>query len=216
MGDVNIEVVDEEKDLGVKVDNELSFDSHIEGQVNKANKLLGLIRRSFDNLEAETFTILYKSLVRPILEYCNVVAHPQFERQRKLLEGVQRRATRMVPQLRGLDYIQRLEKLKLPSLYYRRARGDIIEAYKYLHGLYQVDPCPLEIDQKGNTRGNSLKLLKKRHEKAVRKNFFTYRVVNPWNKLPDEVVLAPTINTLKNRLDKHWQKFHYTLDSDIV
>ena len=49
-----------------------------------------------------------------------------------------------------------------------------------------------------------MKLLKKRHEKAVRKNFFTYRVVNPWNKLPDEVVLAPTINTLKNRLDKHW------------
>ena len=138
MGDVNLEVVDEEKDLGVKVDNELSFDSHIEGQVNKANKLLGLIRRSFDNLEAETFTILYKSLVRPILEYCNVVAHPQFERQRKLLEGVQRRATRMVPQLRGLDYIQRLEKLKLPSLYYRRARGDIIEAYKYLHGLYLI------------------------------------------------------------------------------
>ena len=77
--------------------------------------------------------MLYKSLVRTHLEYCNAVTYPVLARQEKLLENVQRRATKLVQGLREMDYTERLKKLKLPSLNYRKATGDIIEVYKYIH-----------------------------------------------------------------------------------
>ena len=206
MDEVELEETTEEKDLGVTIDYELKFDIHIEGQVNKANSKLGLIRRSFDALDAETFVMLYKTLVRPHLEYCNAITYPLYERQAKLLEGVQRRATKLIPNLKEMNYNERLKVLKLPSLQYRRVRGDIIEAYKYLHKIYDVSPCPLTLDDNPvSTRGNSLKLKKTRCNKSVTQKFFTHRVVDPWNGLPDHVVLAPTLNTLKNRLQARSQ-----------
>lgn len=213
MGEVTLESITEEKDLGVWVDNKLSFNSHMEKQVNKANRQLGLIRRSFDFLDKDTFNTLYKSLVRTHLEYCNVVAYPQTEKQWKMLEGVQRRATRMVPELREMGYVERMKALGLPSMRYRRARGDLIEAYKYLHGINRVSPCPLKLDECTiNTRGHSMKLRKPSCNLSTRLKFFTYRVVDEWNKLPEEIVTAPTINSFKNRLDKLWRNYAYSLE----
>ena len=83
---------------------------------------------------------LYTALVRPHLEYGNVVLwHPQFKWDIYLLEKVQHRATKLVPQMRHLNYTDRLKAMDLPSLEYRRLRGDAIETYKYIHGKYQVD-----------------------------------------------------------------------------
>ena len=111
-----------------------------------------------------------------------------------------------------MNYEERLESLGLPSLYYRRARGDIIEAYKYLHGIYKVDKCPLTLDTNpASTRGHTLKLKKERCNKSSTQKFFRHRVVNLWNNLPEEIVSSPSLNTLKNRLDKHWSEYHYIL-----
>ena len=57
------------------------------------------------------------------------------------VESVQRRATRILPELRGLDYEARLRSLKLPTLTYRRLRGDVINVYKYIHGIYRLITC---------------------------------------------------------------------------
>ena len=137
MCDTCLEAVIEEKDLGVIVDEKLKFDTHTVTQANKANRVLGLIRRTFDNLDEEML-VLYKSLVRPHLEYCHAVVYPQYVKQEKMLEAVQRRATRLVRKIRKNEYPERLEKLKLPSLAYRRRRGDMIEVYKYTHNIYNV------------------------------------------------------------------------------
>ncbi len=198
-----------EKDLGVNVDPELKFSSHVEKQVNKANRILGLIRRSYEYIDADVMKKLFTSLVRPHLEFGNVAWAPRLEKDKKLIEGVQRRATKLVPELSDLPYEERLKKLELPSLYYRRARGDIIEAYKYLHGKYTVNEDLLEKEERTNTRGHSLKLKKKYCKGARRANFFSYRIVNSWNALPDDVVTAPTMNCLKARLDKHWDSYRY-------
>ena len=82
---------------------------------------------------------LYTSLVKPLLEYANVVWHSYLERDIEMLERVQHRATRIVLGLSNLRYEERLRILNLPTLEYRRNRGDAIEVFKYLHGKYTVD-----------------------------------------------------------------------------
>ena len=78
------------------------------------------------------------------------------------VESVQRRATHILPKLRGLDYEARLRSLKLPtlSLTYRRLRGDVINVYKYIHGIYRLPLADnmFEMAQYGATRGHSFKL----------------------------------------------------------
>ena len=116
-----------EKDLGVHVDPALKFSAHCEKAASKANRLVGLIRRSFNYIDAQMMVQLFKSIVRPHLEYANVVWSPLYKKDSELLENVQRRATKLVPELRNCDYEERLRLLGLPSLTYRRLRGDLIE-----------------------------------------------------------------------------------------
>ena len=105
-----------EKDLGVSMDNKLKFDTHINEKVNKANAIMGIIRRSFRHLDPDTFSRLYKALVRPHLEYAVSVWNPYHIKDIKKLEQVQRRATKQITGLKDLSYDQRLQRLKLPTL----------------------------------------------------------------------------------------------------
>ena len=203
-----------EKDLGVNVDKDLNFENHIQIQTKKANQLLGMIRRTFTHLDNESLSLLYKAIVRPHLEYGNVVWHPRWKKDKEELESVQHRATKLLPNLKEMSYRERLETLKLPSLYYRRARGDMIECYKYLSGIYDVSTDFLPLNDKMPTRGHSLKLRKLSAEKPCRAHFFSRRITNAWNALPESVVTAATLNCFKARLDKHWDKYHYCTDTD--
>ena len=124
---------------------ELKFDQHVEVISYKANETLGLTRRSFTFLDGPTVKKLYSSLVIRILEYENVIWAATLKRDLRILENVQRRATKLIPRLKCQEYCDRLKALKLPSLYYRRARRDIIEVYKYLHGIYKVDNMTLQM-----------------------------------------------------------------------
>ena len=159
---VTLENSEIERDLGVQVDKDLRFSQHIETQVNKANRLLGLIRRSYEHLDAESMKLLFVALVWPHLEFGNVVWSPRLEKDKKLVEGVQRRATKIIPGLKDLTYEQRLEKMKLPSMCYRRLRGDLIEVFKYTHNIYKLSDSLLELESRTNTRGHSYKLKKQR------------------------------------------------------
>ena len=102
----------------MQVDPELKFDQYEELMANKANKMLGLIRRSFTFLDGPTVKKLYSSLVKPILEYGNAIWAPTLKRDQRILENVQRRATKLIPKLKCQEYCDRLKALKLPSLYY--------------------------------------------------------------------------------------------------
>ena len=76
LGGTHLETVPTEKDLGVTIDCDLSFEQHMIEKVNKANKMVGIIRRSFVCLDASIFSQLYKAMVRPHLEYANMVRSP--------------------------------------------------------------------------------------------------------------------------------------------
>ena len=192
-----------EKDLGVLVDNKLKFSGHVQGQVNKANRLVGLIRRSYTYLDRDSFRMLFIALVRPHLEFGNVAWSPSLRGDKDQIESVLKRASKQVPSIKDLPYEQRLKKLNLPSMEYRRIRGDLIEVYKHTHDFYSVNKDLLKPDQSNTTRGHRFKLYKQRCSLNIRQNFFTYRVVDRWNTLPSKVVDSPTLQTFKNRLDTH-------------
>ena len=158
-----LETVESEKDIGVTIDKHLSYGKHMQTQINKANQIVGLTRRSFKHLDNRTFTLLFKALVRPHLEYASSVWSPYKISDIISIENVQKRATKMLPSMKELSYERRLRLLKLPSLRFRRMRGDMIEVFKILKGLYDntVTSDLLELSHNTQTRGNLLKLEKK-------------------------------------------------------
>ena len=112
----NLETMEQEKDLGVIVDNQLRFSSHCDKVVNAANRLLGIIRRAFTNLDKSTFLLIYKGIVRPVIEYASTVYDPILMKDVNKLESIQRRATKMVLGLKDKSYEERLRYLDLPTL----------------------------------------------------------------------------------------------------
>ena len=105
------------------MDNDLNFREHIDKAVNKANSILAIIRRTYTYLDRKSLTLLYKALVRPLLEYGNLISSPYLKGDIDKLEAVQHRVTRLIPELKQLPYEERLKTFKIPSLTYRRARG---------------------------------------------------------------------------------------------
>ena len=148
---------------------------------------------------------LYKAMVRPHLEYVIEVWAPRLKKHIHAMEAVQRRATKMIPSLRHLPYEERLRKLRLPSLVYRRRRGDMIQTYKFTHNIWDTEDSLLTPSADVGTRGHEHKLFKERFETNTRGHFFTNRVTDLWNSLPHEVVTAPSVDSFKNRLDSHWE-----------
>jgi len=110
------------------------------------------------------------------------------------VEKVKKRATKLVREFKHLPYTDRLKYLKVPTLKYRRHRGDMIETYKILRGLYDTAVAP---------RGNMYKL-PKMYSSMILKNIFIERIFNLRKSLPSLVVEAPSINCFKMRLDKFW------------
>ena len=201
---VNIKVVDHEKDLGVIFQENLKFDLHISFVVNKANRILGLIKRSFVFMDKSTFLCLYKSLVRSHLDYGDLIWFPVLKKHIRMIENVQRRATRILSTLRHLSYSERLQELNLPTLLYRRRRADLIQVFKIIKGF---DDIPIEDFfqiSESTTRGHSHKIFKPRSQKSLRQNSFSVRIVEDWNSLPEEVVSVKTVLQFKTRLDKMW------------
>ncbi|CAM1304818.1 Uncharacterised protein r2_g1469 [Pycnogonum litorale] len=196
-----------ERDLGVLIDKGLTFKRHINQASAKANRVLGIIRRSCDFLTPAVFIQLYKSIVRPILEYGHTAWQPRHKTLCCEVEDVQRRATKFISSLKDKPYPERLIALNLPSLEHRRLRGDMIDMYKYTHGMYLTSRPRFNYFQgPRDTRGHSLKLEKSRCRLDTRRNFFVQRGTTTWNSLPDSVVTAPSVNAFKNRLDAHWRR----------
>ena len=170
------------------------------------------------NYKSKTIMIpLFKSLVRPIIEYGNAVWCPHLRKHINLIEGVQRLFTKCVIGTKDLSYEERLKFLGLPSLEFRRFRGDLIETYKICKGVY--DPATTSslfvTNSSDRTRTNGLKLTKQVTNSSQYQHFFTNRVINYWNILPTHVVNAKSTNAFKNYIDNFFKEHMYSVNLQI-
>ena len=122
IGDHNVEETIEERDLGVLTTKMLSPSHHIAKIVCKANQVVGMIKRTYEDRSKNNLLPLYKSLVRPHLEYCVQAWGPYLQQDINNIEGVKRRMTRM-REVQEDEYEQRMKKMKLMSLEMRRLRS---------------------------------------------------------------------------------------------
>ena len=182
-GGKQLSKVESDKDLGVIVDSILQYREHIAKKTKVANSIVAIIRKSFVNLTSEILTTLYKALARTHLEYwicelefANLIWHPRLIKHQKILENVQRKATRLVSGMKNLSYYESLKELNLSSLEYRRKRGTMIEMYSICYGFYDRNSTAGLFERNDrDSRGNACKVVVRKANLEMRKNFFTIR-----------------------------------------
>ena len=145
--------------------------------------MLVIIKNSFAVLNIFTLPLLFKALVRPLLEYGNVIWGPQYKLDQQALEKVLRRATKLLPQLKDVDYMHRPKALKLPSLQYRKHRGNMIEV-RLDHTLF------FTFVSDTSRQGHIYKWYNQHAPRRVRVQSFGICIMNELNNLPRWVVEA--------------------------
>ena len=216
LNNVTLHESEQEKDLGVVIDNNLKFRVHAAAAIKRANRALGMIQKAYTSRDKDTIPTLYKAMVRPHLEYGNAIWGPFYQGDKDSLESVQRRATKLIDGFQDKSYSERLRLLELPSLGYRRKRGDMIWMFKIMNGIVRIDASNLfERAKRPSPRFHAQTVFKRHATKSARSNSFSQRCINDWNNLPNFVIESPNLNTFKNRLDIHWKSLHYEYDGRV-
>ena len=210
------EAATEEKDLGVWVQANMKPAKQCASAAKSANFALGQIARAFHFRKKANLVPLYKTFVRPKLEFAASSWSPWTEGDKKQLEKVQERLVRMLSDVKGSTYEQKLANAGLTTLERRRKRGDAIETFKTLKGFNKVDKekwFVLENEDARPTRRNAevseggirkkdyvLRVETARLE--VRRNFYNVRAAKAWSDIPQSVKETTSINAFKNAYDK--------------
>ena len=212
-----LETVEEEKDLGVWIRDDLKPALQCSKAAKAANAALGMLLRSFHFRTKSTLVPVYKTFVRSRMEHAGAAWSPWLEQDVEEMEKIQKRLVRSLSDVHGESYEEKLEQAGLTTLRKRRERGDLIETFKALKGFYKVDRdvwfcranqrtmretrASVTIED-GVTTQNTEVLYKPPAIHDLRNNFFTVRVVRPWNELPEDVKSQKTVNGFKTALDR--------------
>ena len=126
------------------------------------------------------------------------------------LERTQRRATKIIPELRDFSYEERLKECGLTTLETRRLKGDQIEVFEILNGYENIDRNRFfSLRKDSGNRGHEVKLVKDQCRLDIRKYSFSQRKINEWKKLPTDCITASSVNMLKKQVDTYLRRAGY-------
>ncbi|BHF66677.1 hypothetical protein SprV_0200969900 [Sparganum proliferum] len=201
---VPLQEVDAQKDLGVWVTASLKPSLHCSKVAKSAMSVLYLVNRVFSTFDEDCFVKVFRTFVRPQLEFAIQAWKPWTSKDLSILEKVQRRATKLVSGQGSLPYETRLSNLGLFPLSYRQLRGDLIQTFRILrgHDCCLVPADFFELATTTNLRGHPLKLRVTGAKLGIRKFFFSNRVIEAWNALPTDVVMSTSVEAFKRKLDQ--------------
>ena len=147
------------------------------------------------NVVLQLIIYLYKAIVRPHLEYCIQAWIPYRNKDIDTRERIQRRATKMVLELRDLSYEERIKECGLTTLETKRLRGDQIEVFKILNGYENIDRNVFfSLKKDSRTRRHEVKLVEDQCGLDIRKYLFSQRTINESNKLSTDCITASNVN----------------------
>ena len=141
--------------------------------------------------------------VRPLVEYASSVWSPSFINQIISLERIQKKFTKRIPGLQSLPYLERLSILGLQTLESRRLINDLVLCFKIVHGMSSILFSDFfSFSKIKATRGHQFRLTPPLLKSNLHKSSYTYRVVAPWNSLPESIVSAGSVQQFKKLVSK--------------
>ena len=213
MGSQELQTSEFEKDIGVLIQPNLRPSMQCAKAAKTANAVLGQISRAVSYRDKDTFLKLFRTYVRPHLEYCVQAWSPWTLGDKEILEKVQKRAFKMVTNFKGRTYEEQLAEAGMVTLEERRRRGDLIQVYRVMNGVDNVDPgiwfnmaevrngATATRQTQGFMNVQGSHWTRGEGGLEIRKNFWSQRVTDQWNNLPNEVKQAESLNIFKNGLD---------------
>ena len=199
-------------DLGVTIDSNLTFCTHISNITRKAHQRANLILRCFVSRNTNSLIKAFNVYVRPLLEYNSPAWSPTLKKHIHSIEDVQRRFTKRLPGLSSYTYHQRLTILKLESLEIRRLRADLALTYKILFGLVLVNcinPLTLNNTRKSlNLRSHHYQISYQNARSYTRRNFFCNRIILLWNSLPTKTTIFDNLKAFKRSICTNFLALH--------
>ena len=189
------------KHLGVILSEDLSWKSHILSITARANRLLGLLKRTF-GIHSKALLVGYKIMVRPLLEYACQVWDPHEKYLVEKLERVQRNITRWIIG-RDTSYEDRMKSLKLPSLTQRREYLGLVQLFKFVggHSAVNIDDF-VSFNKRSSRNSHCYKLYKPSCRTNILKYSFWHRHIDKWNSLPESLVKHDKLYSFKKGLEE--------------
>ena len=184
-----------ERDLGVMLSNTLSWSAQCAHASNKANAMLSALKRTFVSRDVSIWNKLYKTYVRPHVEFAVAAWSPYMKKDIATLEKVQRRATKVPSALKELAYEDRCKALGLTDLETRRARGDLLTRFKIDKGLEVVNwhkPPP-----QSSFAGQLFHHRELVKSNSQRFNFLPNRTASAWSNLYQTARTIDSVNKFK-------------------
>jgi hypothetical protein len=186
-------------DLGITLDQNLSFSLHINSVVKSAHARANLILRCFASRDVDCLSRAFVTYVRPLLEYCSPIWSPSSITAINQIEAVQRRFSKRLSDLGQSSYFTRLAVLGWCTLETRRIHADLVLCYKIVHNLVSIKQTSIfsVINSAISTIGHKFKLAVQQSNCNLRHNFFSVRIIPIWNDLPGPVVEAGSVSSFK-------------------
>ena len=204
-----LSTTDEERDIGVIINKNLKPSKQCEAAANRARAVLNQISRTFHYRDQCVFKRLYVTYVRPHLEFSVPAWSPTLAQDISILESVQTKAVNMISGLKGNTYNEKLQQLGIQSLETRRNRFDLIQVYKIINNLVDVNSSQWfqktsEVSTRSTRQATDPNALVIQRTRTLnRQSFFSIRAAESWNTLPAKIKSAATLQQFKNKLDEH-------------